>query len=474
MTPSQFLSILKARWVSALFVLLLTVAVTLAVSLMLPKSYTASSAVLVDMRPGDPVSGPAYGGGMNLTYIATQVDILRSDRVALRVVENLKLAENPATRQQWTISEDGKGSYEMWLANLIKSKLEVRPSKESSVIDVSYSNHDPRFAMALANAYVQAFIDTSISLRAQSANQYDKFFDARSKEAKERLEKAQGRLADYLSANSITVTDERFDIETQRLNELSSQLVAIQAATAESRSRTAQARTSGDQIQEVINNSLVVGLRADASRQDARLKELTARLGDAHPQVIEMRANIAELNARIDTEVRRVSSSVSIGSTINAQREKEIQSALDAQRTKVLKLKAQRNEINVLQQEVDRLSAMYGQVNARQSQSNLESQNTQTNFTVLTRATEPTKPSSPRIVLNTILSVGLGAVLAIGFALLREMSDRRVRTLDDLTEAFDLPVLGILPKPSRQARLGRDKAMVLPAHLVAQLPGNHK
>lgn len=473
MTPSQLFSILKARWVSAIFVLLLTVAVTLVVSLRIPNSYTATSSVLLDMRPNDPVAGMNFGGG-NLTYMATQADILRSDRVALRVVENLRLGENAAMRQQWMKSEDGKGSYEMWLANLIQSKLDVKPAKESSVIDVNYSNNDPRFAMTLANAYVQAYIDTSVSLRSQSAVQYDKFFDARSKETKERLEEAQSNLAAYLSANSITVTDERFDIETQRLNELSTQLVAIQAATAESRSRTTQARNSSDQIQEVINNPLVAGLRADSSRQEARLKELNARLGDAHPQVIELRANIAELKARIEAEVLRVSGGVSISSNINAQREKEIQSALEAQRAKVIKLKSQRNQINVLQQEVDRLSQQFGQVSARQSQSNLESQNTQTNISVLTKATEPTKPSSPRVVLNTLLSACLGVLLSIGFALLREMADRRVRTLDDLTEAFDLPVLGTLPRPTRHGRLGRDKPMVLPPHLLTQLPSNYK
>lgn len=468
MTFSQFLSILKARWLLALLVFVLTVGATLVVSLMLPKKYTASAAVVLDVRSPDPVIGMVLGAMATPAYMATQVDIVQSERVAIRVVQGLRMTENFAARQKWMEATQGKGSFEAWLASAIKRELDVRPSRESNVINVAYTSDDPRNAAAMANAFVRAYMDVSIGLRISPAKQYTEFFDARSKELREALEQAQGRLSAYQKKHGILATDERFDIENQRLNELSSQLVALQAMSAESRSRSAQARSSSDQLADVINNPVVAGLRTDLSRQEARLQELGARLGEAHPQVVELKANIAELRQRLATESQRVSGSVGVTDTIARQREQEIRASLEAQRAKVLALKQQRDEVNVLQREVETAQRTYDQVVQRMSQTNLESQNTQTNISVLSPASEPADASSPRVVLNLLLSVFLGALLGVGSALLRELTDRRVRGLDDLSEGVGLPVLGSLPKPMRGS--ARGASLQLPGNVLARLP----
>jgi polysaccharide biosynthesis transport protein len=472
MTFSQFLSILKARWVSALLVLVLTVGTTVGVSLVLPKNYTASAAVVLDVRSPDPIAGMVLGAMAMPAYMATQVDIIQSDRVAQRVVQGLRLTENAQTRAEWLEATGGQGNFEAWVAELLKKKLDVKPSRESNVVNVSYTSPDPRFAAALANAFVKAYMDVSIGLRVSPAKQYNEFFDARAKELREALEQSQAKLTTFQKTSGILATDERFDIETQRLNELSSQLVALQALSAESGSRNAQARGSqADQLQDVLGNPVVAGLRADLSRQEARLQELNARLGDAHPQVVELRANIAELNTRLQTESNRVSGSVGVTNTINKQREGEIRASLEAQRAKVLALKQQRDEASVLMKEVETAQRAYDQVVARASQTSLESQNTQTNISVLTPATEPADHSSPKLLLNTLLSVFLGTLLAVGFALVRELMDRRVRSPQDLVEALGLPVLGALPKPMRGGYAGKiGNTLMLPSNMMGRLP----
>lgn len=468
MTFSQFLSILKARWLSALLVLVLTVGTTVGVSLLLPKNYTASASVVLDVRSPDPVMGVVLGAMASPAYMATQVDIIQSDRVAQRVVQGLRMTENPESRRRWAESTEGKGNYEAWLIDSIKRNLDVIPSRESNVIHIVYSSPDPRMAAAIANAFVRAYMDVSIGLRVSPAKQYTEFFDARSKELRDALEQAQGRLSAYQKKHGILATDERFDIENQRLNELTSQLVALQAVSAESRSRSAQARSSADQLADVINNPVVAGLRSDLSRQEARLQELGARLGEAHPQVVELKANIAELRQRLATESQRVSGSVGVTDTIARQREQEIRASLEAQRAKVLALKQQRDEVNVLQREVETAQRTYDQVVQRMSQTNLESQNTQTNIAVLAQAVEPANPSSPKIVLNSLLSVFLGMVLAVGFALVRELLDRRVRSLEDLSDSLGVPVLGSLPRPRRGSTRGT--SLQLPGNVLARLP----
>jgi len=466
---SQFLSILRARKWVALMVLLLVVATTAVVSLLLPKQYTATSSVVVDVKP-DPVSAMAYPTMALPGFVATQVDIMTSERVALRVIRDLKLLDSPQLREQWLQETEGVGTIEQWLVGLLLRKLAVVPSRASNIIQITYQSADPRFAAGLANAFAQAYITTTLELRVDPAKQFTSFFNAQSKEAREALETAQARLSSFQREKGIIAADERFDVENARLNEISSQLVQIQAISSESRSRQAQAQgESGDRTQEVINNPLIAGMKADLNRSEARLQELNSKFGDRHPQVIEAKANIGELSSRIDAEVRRVTGGVTVTNTINAQREAQIRRELEAQRTKMLRMKAVRDEGQVLVREVENAQRAYDALMSRLTQTALESQTTQSYANVLSVAAPPTEHSSPKLLLNMLLAVFLGFLLAVGVTFVVEFSDRRVRSADDVLASLGIPVLGSLPKPGTK-RFTSGKRISLTQQRVIGLP----
>ena len=469
MTFGQFVAILRARWMLALAVLVAVVLGTLAVNLLLPKQYKATASVVADFKP-DPLSAVMLGGMQSPAFMATQIDIIRSDRVAQRVVRNLKLSENPQIRQQWQDATGGEGSIEIWLGTVFQRQMEVTPSRESSVIEISYLAPDPRFSAALANAFVRAYIDTAIDLRVDPARQYSAFFETRSKEAREALEVAQGRLSSYQREKGIIASDERLDVENARLNELSSQLTTLQAISAESASRQTQAQgPQGTSMSEVLNNPLVGSLKADISRGEARLQELGTRLGDAHPAVQEAKANLTELRQRMEAETRKVTSGVGLGATINRQRESDIRLSLNAQRGKVLQLKQVRDEGLVLIREVENAQRTYDAILQRLTSTSLESQTTQSNINQLAQADVPLKPAAPRVVLNTLLATLLGLLLAAGTALGLELRDRRVRSADDVVTALGLPVIVSLPKPGSKLAL-RGKHSLMQQRLLAPLP----
>ncbi|MBB5204360.1 chain length determinant protein EpsF [Inhella inkyongensis] len=454
MNFGRLIAILGARWQAALGVLCLTVLTTLVVSLLMPKQYEAVASVVVDVKP-DPIAGLATGMALP-SYMATQVDIMTSDRVALRVVQNLKLTELPQIREDWQAEAKGEGSIEIWLAERLKKKLEVRPSRESNVIVVGYSAPEPRFAAALANAWVQAYLDTVLELRVEPAKQYSRFFDQRIKEQRALLEEAQAKLSAFQKQSGIVATDERLDVETARLNELSSQLVGLQAVASDSNSRMAQANSgAGDRMQEVLQNPVVAGLKADISRLEAKLQELGARLGERHPQVIELKASLNEMRQRLEVEVRRVTGGVTVSASINRQRESTLRAELQAQRDKVLQMKQVRDEGIVLVRDVEAAQRLSDALLQRQQQSSLESQTTQSNVNQLAMATAPTAHASPKILLNLAVSLALGGFLAFGVALVLEMLDRRVRGRADLTELLGLEVLGSLPAADALARPSR-------------------
>jgi len=447
MTFGQFLSILLARKWAALLVFVLVVATTVGVSLVLPKQYDATASVVIDIKP-DPLSAMAFPSMAMPSFMATQVDILISDRVALKVIRDLRLLDNPALREQWLTEGEGKGTIEQWLSNLLQRGLDVKPSRESNVIQINYRSPDPRFAAGLANAFAQAYIATTLELRVDPAKQFSAFFVAQSKDARTALETAQTKLSAYQRDKGIIAADERLDVENARLSELSSQLVQIQAISSESGSRQQQAQgDTGDRMQEVLNNPLIGGLRADLTRNEARLQELNSKFGVNHPQVVEAKANIAELRTRIDAEIRRVTGGVSVTNTINKQREAQVRRQLDAQRAKLLQLKGVRDQGQVMVREVENAQRSFDSVMARLNQTAMESQANQSYANLLTSAQPPSEQSSPKVVLNTLLAIFLGTLLAVGVALLLELSNRRVRSPEDAVAALGLPVLGVLPKP---------------------------
>lgn len=445
MTFDQFLRIVRARWILASAIFLTIVTVTVIASLVWPKSYSASASVMVDMRP-DPVSATTNSFGATPTsYIATQVDIIGSKRVALRAVRLTGLDQSPEMRQRWIRETKEKGSYEDWLATMLGKSLEIKPSRESNVIDIRYEGSDPKFAAAMANAFARAYIDSSTQLRVDPARQYADFFEERARIARDKLERAQLALSDAQKNTDIIATDERMDVETMRLNELSQQLLTLKALRVESANRSRQAHLSPDQSSEVLNNAVVAGLKGQLSAQEATLNQLSERLGDQHPQVIEIKANIQTLRNKIAAETGRVTHSVASNDSVNSSREAAATSAYEAQRAKLMRLKEQRSELAVLEREVDSAQRIYDAIQLRLSQTNLESNNSQSGVVLLNAAAEPVSPSSPRLILNLALALVMGALLALIAVLGVELLDRRVRSPFDLIDALELPVIGVLP-----------------------------
>lgn len=466
MSFRRMISILLARRKIALALFLASIVVVMGISFIVPRQYTATAAVVVDTRP-DPINSVVSPMATNLAFVATQVDVIKSDRVLFQVMKSQGLLENPVLKQQWMDEENGKGSMQVWLAELFKKRIDVTPSRESNVINIAYTAQDPRFAAGMANAIVGAYMQTALELRTDPARQYSSFFEVRAKEARDALEKAQTRLSEFQRANGLLATDERLDIENARLAELSTQLVQLQALSSEAASRKTQSQGGqADRLQEVLNNPVIGGLKADLARQEAKLKEMSSKFGDNHPQVIEARANNAELREKIDQETRRVTSSLSVTNAIQAQRDATGRAELEAQRARVLKLRTSRDEGQVLQREVESAQRTYDGVMARLTQSSIESQATLSNVGVLSQAVPPNDPSSPKLLLNAILSVLLGLLLALGGVLAFEALDARVRDAEDAVELLGVPLMGVILAPG-----GKKAATVHPMMLSSAKAG---
>lgn len=454
MTFRQFLLVLRARWRLALGVFFAAVMAALIIGLVSPKLYTADATVVVDTK-ADPVEGVAQVAQMSSGYIATQVDIITSQRVAQRVVRNLKLDKVPESVADWRDSTGGRGDMTAWLADKLQKTVAVTPSRDSSVIDISVTWTDPKNAAILANAFAQAYIDTNIELKVDPARQYATWFEERSKALRADLEAKQKKLSDFQTQTGIVATDGRLDIENARLSELSSQLVTIQALRQESQSRQRQTGVDNGSLPEVMQSPVIGSLKAQLAQEQAKLQDIATNLGKNHPDYQTTVAEIGSLKQRIAEESSSIAASLGSTTQINQRRENEIRAALEEQKKRILELTHNHDEASVLQNDVVTAQRNLDAVTQRLAQSSLESQSHQTNVALLTPAIEPLYRSSPRYSLNLLVGVLLGGILGIGFALLSEQSDRRVREASELTQLLGVPLLGTVPTVKPDVRTGR-------------------
>jgi chain length determinant protein EpsF len=442
MSIPQFLRIVWARkWLVLALLVLVSVIGTTVTLFVLPKQYTGDASLVVDVRV-DPVLGALAPGLASPAYMATQIEILKSDRVASRVVKMLGVERSPAAVQQWRESTEAKVPLERYFATLLQKGLSVEPSRGSNVINITFVSPDPAFASGAANAFAQAYMDVSVELRIEPTRQSQTFLDEQVKNLRATLEQAQTRLSKYQQDKGIVVTDERLDQETGRLNALTAQLANAQAEQVETAARR---RNSGSELSpDVQQSASVQGLKQQLAMAETKMTELSSIVGKNHPQRIAQEAQIAELKQQLAAEVRRVSGGSSVLNRGSGQKVEELKDLVELQKKQVLSLRSQRDQIAVLLRDVETAQRAYEGVSNRVSVLSLESQNMQSQVRLLSPAIEPVYPSRPRVAISIVGSIVGGLLLGAMVALGLELLDRRVRDPEDIMAVAGVPVIGVL------------------------------
>ena len=459
MNIHQFLLALRGRLGVFLALLGGTVAAAILVTLLMPKTYQATAAILVDNRDEQSLNGPVASQRERVGWMQTQIDILSSERVARRAVEELKLAENAKVQEAFKASGEG-GAIQDWLARNLLAGLKV-DATQSNVIQIIYSAKDPKFAAAAANAIARAYMDMTLALRVEPTRQAAGWFEDQLKGLRDQLESAQSRLAKFQQEHGIIATDERVDIENARLAALDTQALAAQSSSIE-----ASVRGNGgtEALPDVLANPLIQSLKGEVLRAEATLSQLATRLGPNHPEYIQQQQQVQSLRAKLNGEMGRIVGGVKNVTAQQRQREAEIKAALAAQREKVMKLREARNQAQVLQRDVETAQKAYEAALARFLVNKVESGAKVSNVTLLNPATEPTRAAKPRKLVNIALGVIVGLILGFAAVFLLELFDRRVRSTADLDSGLDAPLLGELQewRPSRLLG-GPDGTRALPS-----------
>lgn len=452
MNLDLFLSALRARigiFVLALIVTVLTAAV---VSFVVPKTYKATTSLLVDVKDEQSLSSalrPLILPQERMNYMQTQIDIITSEKVVRKVVRDLKLAESPASQAEFQDRAEKGGAIEDWLVENLLKGLKVETS-QSSVIQVTFLSRDARLASILANAFAQAYIDTMLELRVEPMRDAATWFDEQLKSLRANLEGAQARLTDYHRKQGIVSADERLDVEFARLGELSNQVVRAQDQRLDWTTRWQQARDflgrggSLDELPEILGNPFIQKLKTDLLLGEAKLQELATQYGPNYPQYQRLLSENQSLRGKIEAEMKKIVDGIEKSTRQSSRREAELRRAMAAQRDQLLEDKVNRNQLAVLTRDVENAQRTYEVALQRFIVSQVEGRASQANVTMLNPAAVPHKPYRPRIALNIALSVVVGTLLGMGIVILMEILDRRVRSREDLDGGLNVPLLAVL------------------------------
>ncbi len=478
---NRLMTILVRR--ARLIALSVAVAVALAVAYLVFATpvYTSMTQILLDedLSRYAEESEPSPQSSQQVDMrIASAVEILKSGRLALRVVDDLKLADNEtvlnppqspvATVKGWakslaSLGSSGPEASQEALAkgrrdkaaSILQQSLAVERVSRSAVLAVSFRSTDPQLAAAVTRRYSEAFFEDQLSANFTATEQASTWLQERLTDIQTRAQDAALEVERYRSENGLTTARGELMSE-QQLADLNSQLILAQADAASASARYAQFRAIVDQgPDKAIDNASIPTQQAGGSvLQDLRerynsvvkrAQDITQNFGADHPQAIALRAEKENLAGQIYRELQQLTASFRNEYEVSRSREVSLRESI----RKVTGSNADANLSSVhlreLEQKATALKALSESYLARYEQASQKQSFPIPKARVISDAGVPTSPSSP----NRTMVLGLAAVLGLmaGGALtfVQEMRERAFRLESDIRSILELKPLGYLP-----------------------------
>jgi uncharacterized protein involved in exopolysaccharide biosynthesis len=200
---------------------------------------------------------------------------------------------------------------------------------------------------------------------------------------------------------------------------------------------------------DIVANPLLQGMKVDLARAESKLADTAQHFGKKHPAYLSSAAEVAVLHDKLAAEAQTAAAAIEQAAQQSARQAAELRRALEQQRDRILQLKRQRDDLDVLKREVDNAQRMYDAGLQRATQVRLESQLDQSNIAILNPAVPPSRAARPRVLLNILVAMVAGCIIGVAAALVAERSDGRVRTSPALEADSGLIVLAEIPRRPR-------------------------
>ena len=447
MTFLQLLEALRSRYPILIVCVGLAVAAAIVLTRLQPEQYTSTVALIVDVTDPIRTDERTTRSEPSQAYIATQLDIINSLAVAARVVERLDLVSDPYFAE--LVEAEGSMPPKQRIRRVIAEGMSARPSRDSQVVSIGFTSSNPEVSARIANGFADAYLELVLEMSVEPARREAEWFDEQRSDIRQWVEDARNRLSGYQQEMGILTSDERVDIETSKLQELSHEVIAAQTAASEANAlanevdRQLERDRDGLSLPDAAASALYQSLQADLSAQDATIARLMGSLGPQHPRLARARAEREDIVARLDAEIDKVRTTLRRNAELAAAKHAALSDELERQRKHVLELNRVKDKIPMLQRDVENAEEAYRLALEQYSVNTLQSRLRNVNASVLHRAEPAARPSGPDLRTNVGAAVFLGTLAGLMVVLLMEWVDPRVRSPRTL-KAQSVPYLGAL------------------------------
>lgn len=452
MSIQQFFAILWARRAFVFVTLAGALVGASLVAFLVPPRYEATSRVMLNFIKPDPVTGEVISSNFARTYTKTQSELIRDYRVAGQVVDRLGMAGDPILQASFArLPPEQRTDFRRWLADSIIARTAADLVPGTNILEISYRSTNAEIARIVADALRDAYVDSNQATRREEARRNATWFERQAAETRARLTEAERVKAAFEKDNNLVLQEDNSDIDSVRLAALAGASAPVMPVA------PAMAPVSSAAV-------------AQLAQIDAAIAQSTERLGPSHPQMQSLR----EQRRIVATQAMREAAAANSANTAAARAAGAgaalISQEVAAQRAKVIGQRDKLGTLRKLKDEVDLQRAQLAKINDRIGALRQEAEAGQTGLTLMGNAVAPASPYFPNRPLILIGAGVLGLVIGMLSGLLMELLARRVRSVGDVVNGFDVPLLGVMTAPEDwrpRGWMARVRAFFWPRYGVA-------
>jgi len=486
------LAAVLGRWKLIATVTLFAIATTYGVLKVMPSNYKSTVEILVydpQQQINVEVQKPIFPfvDDVGNDAMSTEIDILKSKSVALRVASELGLDKDPEFQPHSRLAElasrlglsrlaralrhsspapsgaENKKAERLDLAadELLKS---LQVWQEAYILFVTATSHNPTMAQHLAAAIAKDYLTSQREARQEALQRVATWLKSRVDNLQSRVLETEASIEELRSESGIR-DEESYDYRQKQIDELNTQLMKIRTEVEERRARLEQVRnvidTKGDvlSIPELAASTTLTQLTQERAELNGRVTNLQTELGPNHHQVVALHLELAILNQQIDTETQHILGDMRNSYDIAVRQEQLLENNLQSLTAHVnseafVKLQQLQRVADADRKLYDSYLSQYNDISERRTLQDASAR-------IISAATMPRTPSSPRRIL--FYAAGAVGGLGVGFllAFLREYLRPGVRSGTEIEKSCGRPVVGIIPLVlNRRARRIPDVPLV--------------
>lgn len=479
----------KYRWPIMFTTALLTSIAAFVVSGMAPV-YRATSTLLIETQQTMPINLDEIIGidTTNKEYYQTQFEVLRSRKLARRVVREMGLFDHPElsgsstaaipnTNSDFTgtsnTSQHSDPIEHQLVINRFIQRTSVIPLKNTKMVRISFDSQDPIFAAKVANKIADTYILSYLDSRVEMGEKATSWLTERLTQLKVKLEQSQYRLLTYKEENGLV------DIQgdNNRLSEQEIGIITSKLLDAESKAAYAKilydevSKTKSKGIDALLSlptigsNEMVRRYKLDLQETQFKLDELGNRYGEKHPKVVDAVSRQNTARSNLYSQIDNIVDSIEKDYLLSSQTAESLRVTLNAGKKQLQQSDRSTIELLHLEREVQINQELYDTFYTRSREVD-EAENMDTaNAQIAEYAEAPLSPISPKKTLITLLTLLLSAAASFAIAVLRESTDQTVASTEDVEARLGARMLGILPLVSKQTLKKSGATALVPGSL---------